>query len=63
MTITPSFRRSRDLDKSNKFGQLQELTNASDSDIKLYSIFDIEYTVIEFNTNKKEATIAFPIRH
>ena len=63
MTLTPSFRRSRDLDKSNKFGQLQELTNGSESDIKLYSIFDIEYTVIECNTNKKEATIAFPIRH
>ena len=57
---TPSFRRSRDLDKSNKFGQTQELTNDNYYEIKLYSIFRIEYNVIAFSTNKKEPTITFP---
>ena len=57
MTQTPSFRRSRDLDKSNKFGQMQELTNDNYSEIKLCSIFRIEYKAIEFSTNKKEPTI------
>ena len=33
MTQTPSFRRSRDLDKSNKFRQMQELTNDNYSEI------------------------------
>ena len=66
MTQTPSFRRSRDLDihdldKSNKFGQMQELTNDNYSEIKLCSIFRIEYKVIEFSTNKKEPIITFPI--
>ncbi len=37
---------------------MQELTNDNYSDIKLYSIFRIEYKAIEFNTNKKEPTIA-----
>ena len=62
MKQTPSFRRSRDLDKSNKFGQMQELTNDNYSEIKLCSIFRIEYKAIEFSTNKKEPTITFPIR-
>ena len=61
MTQTPSFRRSRDLDKSNKFGQMQEVTNDNYSEIKLCGIFRIEYKAIEFSTNKKEATITFPI--
>ena len=34
---------------------MQELTNDNYSDIKLYSIFDIEYKVTEFNTNKKRS--------
>ena len=51
---TPSFHRSRDLDKSNKFGQMQELTNDNYSEIKLCSIFRIEYKAIEFSTNKKK---------
>ena len=39
---TTSFRRSRDLDKSNKFRQMQELTNDYYSEIKLtYSILHI----------------------
>ena len=46
----------RDLDKSNKFGQFQELTKDNYSDIKLYSIFHIEYKAIEFVTNKKKIT-------
>ena len=50
MTQTPSFRRSRDLNKSNKFGQMQELTNDNYSEIKLCSIFRIEYEAIEFST-------------
>ena len=43
MTQTPSFRRSHDLDKSNKFRQMQELTN--DNYLKLsyvaYSVLNI----------------------
>ena len=39
---------------------MQELTNDNYSDIKLYSIFHIEYKAIEFNTNKKEATVIIP---
>ena len=50
VTQTPSFRRSRDLNKSNKFGQMQELTNDNYSEIKLCSIFRIEYEAIEFST-------------
>ena len=61
VTQKPSFRRSRDLDKSSKFGQMQELTNDNYSEIKLCSIFRIEYKAIEFSTNKKEPTIKFPI--
>ena len=61
MTQTPSFRRSRDLDKSNTFGQMQELTNDYYSEIKLHNIFHIVYKAIEFSTNKKEPTISFPI--
>ena len=62
VTQTPSFHRSRDLDKSNKFGQMQELTNDNYSEIKLCSsIFRIEYKAIEYSTNKKEPTITFPI--
>ena len=52
VTQTHSFRRSRELDKSNKFGQMQELTNNNYSEIKLYSIFHIEYKALEFSTNK-----------
>ena len=61
VTQTPSFRRSRDLDKSNTFGQMQELTNDYYSEIKLHNIFHIAYKAIEFSTNKKEPTISFPI--
>ena len=60
MTQTPSFRRSRDLDKSNKFGQMQELTNDNYSEIKLYSIFHIEYKVVEFSTNIKRTKNYIP---
>ena len=48
---------------SNKFGQMQELTNANHSDIKVYSIFHIEYKIIEFITNKKEPAITCLVRH
>ena len=61
VTQTPSFHRSRDLDKSNKFGHMHELTNDNYSEIKLCSIFRIEYKTIEFSINKKEPTITFPI--
>ena len=40
---------------------MQELTNDNYSEIKLYSIFRIEYKAIEFSANKKEPTITFPI--
>ena len=40
---------------------MQELTNDNYFDIKLYSIFHIEYNAIEFSTDKKEPTITFPI--
>ena len=43
-----SFRLSHGLGNSNKVGQMQELTNDNYSDIKLYSIFHIEYKAIEF---------------
>ena len=52
MTQTPSFRRSRDLDKSNKFRQMPELTNVYYSEIKIHNIFHIAYKAIEFSTNK-----------
>ena len=45
VTQTPSFRRSRDLDKSNKFGQMQELTNGNYSEIKLCRPY-IAYSVL-----------------
>ena len=61
VTQTPSFRRSRDLDKSNRFRQIQELTNDYYSEIKIHNIFHIAYKAIEFSTNKKEPTITFPI--
>ena len=61
VTQTPSFRRSRDLDKSNKFRQMQELTNDYYSEIKINNIFHIAYKAIELSTNKKEPTITFPI--
>ena len=58
---TPTFHLSRDLNKSNKFGQMQALKNDNYSEINLYSVlFHIEYTAIEFSTNKKETTITFP---
>ena len=53
---TPSFRRSRDLDKSNHFRQMQELTNDYYSENKLPNILHIAYKAIEFSTNKKEPT-------
>ncbi len=56
-TQTPSFRRSRDLDKSNKFGKMKELTNDNYSEIKLCSIFRIEYRAIAFSTNKKSQQV------
>ena len=40
---------------------MQELTNDNNSEIKLCSIFRIDYKAIEFSTNKKEPTIKFPI--
>ena len=40
---------------------MQKLTNNNYSEIKLCSIFRIEYKAIEFSTNKKEPTITFPI--
>ena len=46
---------------ANNFGQMQELTNDNCSEIKLCSIFRIEYKAIEYSTNKKEPTITFPI--
>ena len=61
VTQTHSFRRSRDLDKSNTFGQMKELTNDYYSEIMLHNIFHIAYKAIEFITNKKEPTISFPI--
>ena len=39
VTQAPSFRRSRDLDKSNTFGQMKELTNDYYSEIKLHNLF------------------------
>ena len=36
---------------------MEELTNDNYSDIKLYSIFHIEYKAIRFITNKKEPAI------
>ena len=41
MTQTPSFRRSRDLNKSSKFGQMQELTNDNYSEILCYIAYSI----------------------
>ena len=61
VTQTPSLRRSRDLDKSNNFRQMQELTNDYYSVIKLHNIFHIAYKAIEFSTNKKEPIITFRI--
>ena len=52
MTQTPSFRRSRDLDKSITFRQMQELTNDYYSVIKLHYIFHIAYKTIAFSINK-----------
>ena len=40
---------------------MQELTNDDYPDIKLYSIFHIEYKDIEFITNKKEPKMACPM--
>ena len=54
----PSFRRSRSLSKSNTFGQMQELTNENNSDIKLYSILHIRS--MNLLLIKKESTITFP---
>ena len=41
MTKTHSFRRSRVLDKSNKFVQMDELTSDNYSEIKLHNILHI----------------------
>ena len=61
VTQTPSLRLSRDLDKSNNFRQMQELTNDYYSVIKLHNIIHIAYKAIEFSNNKKELTITFRI--
>ena len=61
VTQTPSLRLSRDLDKSNHFRQMQELTNDYYSVIKLHNIIHIAYKAMEFSTNKKEPTITFRI--
>ena len=61
VTSKPSFHRVRDLDISSKFGQMPALTNDNYSEIKLYSVFHIEYKAIEFSSNKKEPTSIFPI--
>ena len=63
VTYMPSFRRSSDLDKSNKFRQMQDLTNDNDSDSRLYSIFHIEHKAIAFINSKTEPTITCLIRH
>ena len=47
------------LSPSNKFGQKQELKNDNYSDIKLYSVFHIEYKDIEFITSTNEPTFAW----
>ena len=47
VTQTPSFRRSRNLDKSNMFRQMQELTNDYYSEIKIHNIFHIAYKATE----------------
>ena len=60
MTQTPSFRRSCDLDKSDTFGQMKEVTNEYYSEIKLLNIFHIEYKAIEFSTNKKRTNNFIP---
>ena len=52
VTQTPSLRRSRDLDKSNNFRQMQELTNDYYPVIKLHNILHIAYKAIEFSTIK-----------
>ena len=61
VTQTPSLRRSRDLDKSNNFRQMQEFANDYYPVIKLHNIFHIAYKAIEFSTIKKEPTITFRI--
>ena len=61
VTQTPSLRLLRDLDKSNNFRQMQELTNDYYSVIKLHNIIYIAYKAIEFSTNKKKPTITFRI--
>ena len=53
VTQTPSFRRSRDLDKSNKFRPMQELTNDYYSEIKLHNIFRIAYRPLTLVLIKK----------
>ena len=60
VTQTPSFRWSCDLDKSNRFRQIQELTNDYYSEIKLHNVFHIAYKAIEFSTNKKRTNNNIP---
>ena len=60
VTQTTSFRRSRELDKSNYFRQMQELINDYYSEIKLHNIFHISYKAIECSTNEKEPTLPDP---
>ena len=60
VTQTPSFCRSRDLDKSNKFGQMQELTNDNYSEIKLCSIFRIEYKAISLCSVETFYVLTYP---
>ena len=53
VTQTPSLRRSRDLDKSNNFRQMQELTNDYYPVIKLHNIFHIAYKPLNLVLLKK----------
>ena len=53
VTQTPSLRRSRDLDKSNNFRQMQELTNDFYSVIVLHNIFHIAYRPLNLVLIKK----------
>ena len=46
--------------QTNKFRQMQELTNDYYSEIKIHNIFHIAYEAVEFSTNKKEPTIHIP---
>ena len=54
VTQTSSLRRSRDLDKSNNFRQMQELTNDYYSVIKLHNIFHIrQLNLVQIKKNQQ----------